>query len=1069
MDDYWTVRLIGVAVALSAIVPATSVGAQPADEPADDQPAPVISRVSLECDLPLCSDPTEVDKFLDIAGIYPGRNDTEALRQFAAQRLEKTGVFKEITFERRSVAAGGVELVVEGIGATRIRDIEFKGSKPPPFRADLRKLLIYRQGEAYEGDMAKRNTQLESLEAEFEEEGYFGTDITMEVVPREENSKQVDVIFRVDKGERLDICEIGIRGLEAMDYPEARRQLLSGVSFFARRLELVPPRYTTAAFKEGTEALVDAYRQMGYFQARIIEKSVQTSFEDGCVTILVDVDEGPIWELEFNGNTVFNSRELSRELPFYQSGYVDREEIRRAERTIRQLYETRGYPFARVQGVEVRRDRLHRTLRFEIQEGERLEIAEVRFHGNEALSDRQLAEGLGTKPFEIFESGGFLQTEQLLNDLRRIESKYYDRGYLRAYVDRYALNVRPQKGDLTVDIYIREGRRVRASDVRLEGVRSISRSRIAKQLNVQKGEPFVSVRVRADKSRIDQLYSGVGYPLAEVETRCVTVDGEAESCDRPRMAGRCVANSLEALEGRCKWQSDQKQRWVCRRVDQECGFEGGIGGAERVRVTHRVDEGPLVTTGELLVQGNFRTRDAVIEREIPLESGDIFDVRKILQGQSNLRSLGIFDSVSIEAIGLDASAAEVSEQRAALLVSVEESRNRFLDFKFGLEGRDLLGDRRKILSTAEIQYSDRNLLGSALQLEPTIFAAADLLQATGAAIDLLSGNLPTSPRVDYLLGAELSFRHPRFLKKALGVDKLLLTVTPFYLIDLLGVTNDQLLREEWGLALEVRKELSEILDRFFVSLGFEGKQTATAPLEAPVRDGERIFSPRRITGKLIPKLTLDRRDSPLNPSKGFFLRLQPELVSGDALSPEIDTFDDSYLRLTWKSDLFVPLWPSVVLAQSLRFGQVVPFGGRDTRVPADERFFLGGAGSVRGYPNNSLGPTLNDQPAGGEFLMNYNIEVRFPLIAGAGLRGATFFDTGLLVDCFDDDDPTRRVGCYADAFQGTVADNIRTSAGIGLRYVIADQIPLLFDYGIALDRTGNEGIGNLHFHLGYTF
>ena len=75
----------------------------------------------------------------------------------------------------------------------------------------------------------------------------------------------------------------------------------------------------------------------------------------------------------------------------------------------------------------------------------------------------------------------------------------------------------------------------------------------------------------------------------------------------------------------------------------------------------------------------------------------------------------------------------------------------------------------------------------------------------------------------------------------------------------------------------------------------------------------------------------------------------------------------------------------------------------------------------------------------------------------------------MLVDCFDDEQVTRRTSCYGDAFGGGPVSKVRSAAGVGLRYVIAEQIPLLFDYGISLDRQQNEGIGNLQFHLGYTF
>ena len=1050
-------------------VPASAASQEQEGEgEAPKSPEVVIADVEMTCDIEQCDNPVNVEKYLDIAGLYAGRLFSEETLEVARTRLQKTGLFESITFESTRISEDSVSLSVEAIGARRIRDIDFVKVDPPPFRSDLQKLLIYRRGEPYEGRLSKKNTQLASLESEFERQGYFGTDIELIVRPVPDERKLVDIIFKVEKGQSLDICEIGVRGLEAMTYSEARANLLAGVSFFARRLELVAPRFTTAALEEGQETLVRNYRKLGYFQARIVETSVQKSFDDECVTILADVSEGPHWELLFEGNDVFDSDDLRDELPFFESGYVDAEEIERAERAIRQLYETRGYPFARVEGTEVREDRLHRSLQFQIEEGPRLEIDAVRFHGNRVLSNRQLSEGLGTRPFQLFESGGFLQTEQLLSDFRKIEAKYRERGYLRAVVERFELRVDQAGDDIVVHVHIDEGTKTVASEVRFNGVRSLSRSRLRNRVEIRAGDPFVPVQVRADASRMVQLYSSVGYPLAETETECQRLTGEQVPCERPKLPAGCLATSTEAIEKRCSWKSEQKRRYVCRRLADDCQFEGGIGESSEIRVNHYVDEGPLVTTGELLVQGNFRTRDSVLYRELPIATGEIFDVRQILKAQSNLRSLGIFDSVSIEAIGLDEAARKTREQQAALVVSVEEGQNRFFELNFGLEGRDLLGERRRLLTTGEVRYTDRNLLGYALELEPRVFAAADLIQVGDYVVTGLSPEAETG-RIDYLVGAELAFENPRFLKRPLGVEKLSLTVTPFYIIDLLGVTNDQLLREEWGLALEVRKELSEILERFFVSLGLEGKQSATAPIDGPRLDGERIFSPRRITGKLIPEMTLDRRDSPLNPTKGFFTRLRPEIVSGDALSAEVDTIDDSYLRLTWTGAIYFPLWKPLVLAQNVRYGHVLPFFGRETRIPADERYFLGGAGSIRGYANNTLGPTLNDQPSGGEFTLNYNFELRFPLIRGANLRGATFFDTGLLVDCFDDDAPTERTGCYDDAFGDDLSTNIRSSAGVGLRYVIADQIPLLFDYGVALDRRANEGIGALQFHLGYTF
>lgn len=1039
---------------------------------------PVIGRMSLTCDIDICTVPTTSNKFLDLAGLYVGQRWTASVRNAARSRLEKTGFFETLTFDvdvldSRAGQPQRIALTVNATGATLIRNIRIEGAKPPPFKSELRKLLLFREGEAYAGDESKISAQLNSLEGLFREEGFFGTSVTFDAQPVDGEPKLVDLTLTVDKGERLEICHIGVRGLRSLSYREARTALLSGVSVFTRRLDLLPPKYTTEVFKKGRQALMETYRDRGFLQARIVDYHAETNIDEGCANILVEVDEGPKWSVAFEGNDVFGSEQLRSELPFDETGYVDEEAIRRAERSIEEAYETRGYPLAEVEAEESREDRLNRTLTFRVQEGERLEVAGIRFHGVSNLDPSRLRDVMETRPFRLFESGGYLQTERLLADLRSLEDEYRSAGYLGAAVTRYELSVDRDDSELIVHVYIDEGTRTTVSSVDLTGVRSVSSAKIRNRLSVQTDGPYNPLNVRADSSRIQQQYASVGYPLASVSTACQTQFGQDIPCRQPELPARCVANSRERIERRCTWQGEARTTLRCERVldDASCRTDGPLDQQEQVRVTHAVDEGPRVTVGEILLRGNFETNASVIYREIPLQPGDIFDTQKILQGQGNLRSLGIFDSVSIEAIGLDDAARDRTEHQASLLVTVEESRNRFLDFRVGLEGRDLLGEQTRLLSTVEVGYTNDNFLGRAWRLEPRLFGAVDTLQFGRLATSATRRD--TDPRVgqvDYLAGAELVYRNPRFLKESTGIDKLLLTVVPFYLIDLVGVSNDRLLREEWGVRMEVRKELTELLDRLFVSLGLEGKQAATTVREGPRRNGRRLFSPRRITGTLIPEISLDRRDSPLNPSDGFLLRLRPELVSGDALSREVQAIQDSFLRLRVSGDAYLPIGDKLVVGQRLTYGHVVPFFGRDTPVPQDERFFLGGASSLRGYPANSLGPQRAGDPSGGELRMNYSLELRYPLIPGIDLQGATFFDAGLLADCFADNGSTRRVGCWSDVLDSPrPRESIRTAAGIGFRYIVADQIPLLLDYGLALDRLQNESYGSLHFNLGYTF
>ncbi len=1037
---------------------------------AAQQGEPVVS-IEFDCDLDLCDNPVAVDKMRDLAGLYVGMTfSAEALRR-AENRLAKTGFFETIN-ATTELGDQGVALDIQATGAVLIRRVEFAGIDGPPFASDLEKLLIFRQGQAYRRDRSKATAQLRTLRDAFEKEGFFGTEISMYVRPVEDQDHMVDVLFRIKKGEELEICEVGIRGLRSLDYEEAREELLSSHSILTRRFDIMAPRFSTEVFKEGQEALINHYRQLGFFQARILDKHAKRDSDAGCVDILVDVSEGPQWGGGFEGDVFFSVQELRRELPFYESGYVDSEELRRAERAIRKLYETRGYPFATVRAEETRRDRLDRRIHFEIDAGRRYEIRDIVLHGNKKLSRTELTEDFGTRRFGLFAEGGYLQSEQLLGDLARLEEVYRSKGFLQAIVERFELEV---AGDaLRIHLYIDEGEPTVADRVAFVGNRNMTRGLLVDEITVRDRGRFSPIELKADRSRLVQLYSSAGYPLAEVETTCRKMTGEAVQCQAPRMPSGCVAQSLEDLEELCHWSDEgDERRRVCRRIRRGsgCDLEGGVQ-AERVRVSHQITEGPFVRVGEILLRGNFATNTSLIYQEIPLDSGDPFDVRKVLEGQGNMRSLGVFDSVSIEAIGLDDRARLEEEADAALLISVEESRNRYMDFKFGFEGRDLLGDSRRLLLTGETQYNDDNLFGRAQRFRPRLIGAFDSMQLFEAGTETAGITDQQAGQLDYLIGAELVYNHPRFLKGWTDIDKLSLTVAPFYMLDLVGLSYDDVLREEWGLRLELRKQLSEIMDRLFVSIGIEGKQAALWTPADPTLDGERIFSPRRVTGKLVPELTLDRRDSPLNPTEGYYVQLQPGLVTGATLVQGGEgAIDDSYLRLLVTTNIYFEVLEDLIFGQGLRYGHILPFFGRDRLVTEDERFRLGGAGSVRGFANNSLGPLDNDQPTGGEFMLNYNAELRYPLIRGINLYGAVFFDTGLLVDCFSGSANTGpRVGCYEDAFGGDAPlGDLRTAAGLGLRYLIVDQIPLVVDYGMVLDRRTGEQFGNVHFNLGYTF
>ncbi len=1043
-----------------------------------------IVEYELRCDLDLCSDWEVVERFKQMSGLAEGQIYRAARLERAQSRLAMTGFFRELSVEARR-EEDGVYVEIVAWGAVLIRRIKFDGLSPPPFEQELRNVLMYRPGQVFVDDADQAQAQLQSLEAMFEQEGFFGTRITLRAERLEDDPHLVDLTFEIERGQDRKICSLAFRGVRGMTSAQARETMLAGASL--RRLPWSLPRFTSDQFREGREELIAEYRRRGYFRARIVDQAVQVDEATHCTRLIVDVSEGPLWDVQFHGNDSVRDAALRQALPFDTTGYVDDEEIRMAEHAVRQVYESQGYPFAEVQGREELEDRLDRRLVFEIEEGPRALVEAIRFHGVQQFSDREAMQGFGTQPFGLFDTGGYLLTEQLLSDFSTLEARYRELGFMRAVVESFSVELNDSADGVIIRIYVDEGERTEVGGVDVTGHQVVSDAEIDDIIEVSAGQPFVPLEVQADQARLSQHYGAIGYPQATVETTCRRGDQSVVACQPPRLPEGCQRRTFDTLvEEGCEWREGATPTWVCDRlVDEEhCQFEDGVVD-DVITVGHDIEEGSQVRVGEILLKGNFRTRSGVIFRELPLRTGDVMDVQKLIEGQGNMRSLGIFDSVSIETIGLhdeiedeDQSTADAAgaqqEQVASLIVSVEESRARFVDFRFGFEGRDLFADARRVLATGELQYTDQNLFGTGQRFRPRIIGATDTLDLFRLGADT-TRELEVATDVtglDYLFGAELMYSHPRFLRTQFGVNELLLTVTPFYLIDLLGVATDQqVLREEWGLRMELRKELDEIMERFYATFGIEAKQAATwSPGDLRV-DGERVFSPRRATGKLIPELRIDRRDSPLNPSEGFHVQFRPELVSGDALAQDgEELIGDSYWRLSFAASYFWRIVDNLTLGQGMSVGQIVPVFDRQTLVPPDERFYMGGARTVRGFSTNTLGPVGDSQqPIGGEFMLNYSAELRYPLIEEWSLYGATFLDAGILVHCFDGDGRSAR-RCYENAFPDSAPlSQLRATAGMGLRYLLVDQIPVLLDYGMVLNRRPGEGFGSIHFNLGYTF
>ncbi len=218
-----------------------------------------------------------------------------------------------------------------------------------------------------------------------------------------------------------------------------------------------------------------------------------------------------------------------------------------------------------------------------------------------------------------------------------------------------------------------------------------------------------------------------------------------------------------------------------------------------------------------------------------------------------------------------------------------------------------------------------------------------------------------------------------------------------------------------------------------VKYDFEGKRTYYPDYDSTTHD----WLPTSTTSWL-----LDRRDNLIKPRKGYYFNIIQEL-SGVILPSDVCLTKTSIGIRTFKS---VAIF---VTGVSMTLGMAEPIAP-STEVPLYKRYYCGGATSVRGYSEWSIGPTDEfGNPLGGRYLFQTSGEFRFPVYKSFG--GVAFIDAGNVWPTRDD-----------------ISTDVRWGAGAGLRYTTPIG-SIRLDYGIKIDRREDESFGQIHFAIGEAF
>lgn len=197
-----------------------------------------------------------------------------------------------------------------------------------------------------------------------------------------------------------------------------------------------------------------------------------------------------------------------------------------------------------------------------------------------------------------------------------------------------------------------------------------------------------------------------------------------------------------------------------------------------------------------------------------------------------------------------------------------------------------------------------------------------------------------------------------------------------------------------------------------------------------------------IVGFLFAGLLIDRRDNQVLPEKGFIFEIRSDLALQELIS------EGNYVKFLAKGKEYIPLNSFLNLRIINRIGYAKSWP-KTFRVPKEERFFLGGSNSIRGFEEDSVCPKdpVSGEYLGGNFMVNYGLELS--IRATRKLSFALFLEGG---GAFED----------WDAFD---TKDLREGAGFGVRWSTPIG-EMAGDMGFKLDRRAGEKINVFHFSVG---
>ncbi|MDW8066058.1 MAG: outer membrane protein assembly factor BamA [Aquificaceae bacterium] len=527
---------------------------------------------------------------------------------------------------------------------------------------------------------------------------------------------------------------------------------------------------------------------------------------------------------------------------------------------------------------------------------------------------------------------------------------------------------------------------------------------VKKIVDFYKSEGFLEVKadysVKRDGNRYDitiKIEEGPRYKLTELRIEGNTLFAYGE------LVGDALKKNRKGFYRR---EVVERIKANIRRKYSEIGFLGASVEEKEsldregkgVSLLLQIEEGQPVYVSRIEVQGNYESRDYVIRRELRFQEGELANQREIERSRTRIFNLGYYQDVSIEPFPSEGKNWDF----------VAKVRERFTgQFSIGLGYNQVTG------VSGFVSLRKGNFRGT-----------GDI-----AGISLSYGSKYRDNSISYT--KKWFLRRPIDLTSSLYDRRIEYTT---YTV------------ERTGADFVFSREFAEF---WRVGAGVSVQRVRYRDISPDASNLIKEEAGTRQLRKLTFSITRDTRDNYLFPSGGSLTELSYSLavpiLGGDEKYNKINLSYQKFFKDTW-------LDTGLILSFKGVLGLVEPYGGR--RVSLDERFFVGGDFTVRGYKYGYAGPLdpNTKEPIGSKKQALFSVEANYPLHKNI-LYGAVFYDTGLGFDQWDE----------------LKVQNLKGGYGVGLRF-ITPLAPIKLDWAIKTKKVpGDTSRSRIHFVLGVFF